>query len=97
MQSQTLAEALTSLAILIRHVGQPTIGRLVDIARRALSSLGEHVLTRQLEVALADLSSALDERGFTGVAAAVCNASVELATSLGKLNSRSTRVTSTTM
>lgn len=96
IQSQTLTEAVTTLAILLRHVEQPTAERLADIANRALSSLGEHVLTRQLEAALADLANALGERGFVTVAAAVSEASAELAASLGKLNSRSTRVPGTT-
>ena len=92
IQSQTLAEAVTTLAILLRHVGQPTAERLADIANRTLSSLGEYVLTRQLEAALHDLAKALGARGFDTVAGAVSDASTELAASLGKLNSRSTRV-----
>ncbi len=96
IQPQTLAEAVTTLAILLRHVGQPTAERLADVANRALSSLGEHVLTRQLEAALADLSEALLTRGFTSVAESVSTSTADLATSLGKLNSRSTRVPGTT-
>jgi uncharacterized membrane protein len=96
IQSQTLTEAVKTLAILLRHVGQPTADRLADVANRTLSSLGEHVLTRQLEAALEDLAKALTERGFVVVARAVSEASAELAASLGKLNSRSTRVPGTT-
>lgn len=96
IQPQTLAEAVTSIAILLRHVSQPTAERLADVARRALSSLGEHVLTRQLEDALDDLSKALDERGFTAVSGNVSEATAALAASLGQLNSRSTRVPGTT-
>ena len=96
IQSQTLTEAVTTLGILLRHVEQPTSERLADIANRTLSSLGEHVLTRQLEAALADLAKALAERGFVTVAGAVSKALADLAASLGKLNSRSTRVPGTT-
>ncbi|KTS31027.1 hypothetical protein NS228_10490 [Methylobacterium indicum] len=96
IQSQTLTEAVATLAILLRHVEAPTAGRLADVAHRALSSLGEHVLTRQLEAALHDLASALEERGFGSVAEEVARASAALAGSLGKLNSRSTRVPGTT-
>lgn len=96
IQSQTLTEAIKTLAILLRHVGQPTADRLADVANRTLSSLGEHVLTRQLEAALEDMAKALTERGFIVVARAVSEASAELAASLGKLNSRSTRVPGTT-
>jgi hypothetical protein len=60
-----------------------------------LSSLGEHVLTRQLEAALADLSEALLARGFASVSGAVSASTADLAASLGKLNSRSTRVPGT--
>ncbi|TXN04550.1 DUF2254 domain-containing protein [Methylobacterium sp. WL64] len=95
MQSQTLAEALTSVAILLRHVDPATAARLADVASRALSSLGEHVLTRQLEAALADLTEALRARGFAAVAGAVSDAASGLAESLGRLNSRSTRVPGT--
>ncbi len=96
IQSQTLTEAVKTLAILLRHVGQPTADRLADVANRTLSSLGEHVLTRQLEAELADLAQALNARGFVAGAKAVSEASAELAASLGKLNSRSTRVPGTT-
>lgn len=96
IQSQTLSEAVTTLAILLRHVGQPTAERLADLAHRALSSLGEHVLTRQLEAALTDLSEALHERGFIAVSGAVSDSTAALAASLGQLNSRSTRVPGTT-
>ena len=96
IQSQTLTEAITTLAILLRHVGQPMAERLADIANRAPSSLGEHVLTRQLEAALLDLSRALEERCFASVSDAVSNSTAELAASLGKLNARSTRVPGTT-
>ncbi|WP_171070421.1 DUF2254 family protein [Methylobacterium terricola] len=92
IQSQTLTEAIATLAILLRHVETPTAERLADVARRALSSLGEHVLTRQLEASLADLAEALTERGFVATAEAVSAATADLAASLGKLNSRSTRV-----
>ncbi len=96
IQSQTLTEAVRTLAILLRHVETPTAERLADVAHRALSSLGEHVLTRQLDIALRDLTDALRERGFVTIADAVREASAELAASLGKLNSRSTRVPGTT-
>jgi hypothetical protein len=96
IQPQTLAEAVTTIAILLRHVSQPTAERLADVAHRALSSLGEHVLTRQLEEALADLAEALYERGFSAISAAVSDATTALAASLGRLNSRSTRVPGTT-
>ncbi|AWN42534.1 DUF2254 family protein [Methylobacterium durans] len=92
MQAQTLADALRTVAILLGHVSQPTAERLADVARRAVSSLGEHVLTRQLAAALDELTDALDRRGFATIAGAVADAATQLGASLGKLNSRSTRV-----
>jgi len=96
IQSQTLSEAVTTIAILLCHVDQLTAERLAEVARRALSSLGEHVLTRQLEAALADLSEALNVREFNIVSSAVSDSTAALAASLGQLNSRSTRVPRTT-
>ncbi len=95
IQSQTLTEAVATLAILLGHVGPTTAARLADMSGRALSSLGEHVMTRELEAALGDLARALDGRGFAEAAGAVSKASADLAASLGRLNSRSTRVPGT--
>jgi len=92
IQPHTLAEAVSTLAILLEHVCAPLADRLADIARRALSSLGEHVLTRELESALRQLEASLRRRGDTGGADAVAAATQDLARSLGTLNSRSTRV-----
>jgi len=83
---------VSTLAILLEHVCAPAADRLADIARRALSSLGEHVLTRELESALRHLEAALRRRGYTDGADAVAAATQDLARSLGTLNSRSTRV-----
>ena len=92
IQAQTLADALRTVAILLATTGGCCGERLAEIARRALSSLGEHVLTSRLEAALAELGSALHASGHAGVGEAVRAATAELATTLGTLNSRSTRV-----
>lgn len=96
MQAQTLADALRTVAVLLSEVPDAWAARLADVARRALASLGEHVLTRDLEAALRDLEAALDARGFDGEARAVAAATARFATTLGSLNSRSTRVPSET-
>jgi hypothetical protein len=49
-----------------------------------LSSLGEHVLTRQLDAALHDLASALEERGFRSVAEDVAQQDGERGDRLGQ-------------
>lgn len=92
IQAQTVADTLHTIAVLLVRVPQPLAERLVDVTRRALSSLGEHVLTRDLEIALGELAIALDQRGFNDMSDAVSEATAQFGLSLGKLNSRSTRV-----
>ncbi len=92
IQAQTLADAIQSVAILLRTTHGHRGERLADIARRSLSSLGEHVLTCRLELALTDLAVALDNAGFEATGDAVRVALSELVTTIGVLNSRSTRV-----
>ena len=94
IQAQTLADALRTLASLVGRV-EPAIGlRLADNADRVLASLGEHVPTRDLESALAVLAEALAEAGHDAVAERVRAAAAEFGTTVGALNSRSTRVPS---
>jgi uncharacterized membrane protein len=94
IQAQTLADALRTLASLVGRV-EPAIGlRLADNADRVLASLGEHVPTRDLESALAVLAEALAEAGHDAVAGRVRGAAAEFGTTVGALNSRSTRVPS---
>jgi uncharacterized membrane protein len=92
MQAQTLADALRTVAILMTKAPDPWRAQLADIARRALSSLGEHVLTSRLEIALDELVSALRTGGHGAIGESVRAATAELATTLGVLHSRSTRV-----
>ena len=92
IQAQTLADALRTVSILLSTTQGHCRLRLGDIARRALSSLGEHVLTSRLEAALDALGSALDADGQGRHGAAVRAATTDLRSTLGVLNSRSTRV-----
>ena len=92
IQAQSLAAALRTVAILLPTAPLAWQASLADIARRALSSLGEHVLTSDLEHALAELAAALDATGFGGIGTRVRAATATLAQSLGVLSSRSTRV-----
>lgn len=92
LQVQNLCRAFETVSILIDTAPPVWQARLVDVVRRALSSLGEHVMTSDLEVALAKLASALDAHGFATAGDEVRAATATLATSVGKLNSRSTRV-----
>ena len=92
MQAQTLASILRTVSMLLGVVPDAWADRLADLSRRALTSLGEHVLTRDLEQALDDLYRALETRGFARDAQSMQAATRCLATTLGSLNSRSTRV-----
>ena len=92
IQAQTLADALRTVSILLSTTQGHCRLRLGDIARRALSSLGEHVLTSRLESALDALGSALDADGQERNGDAVRAATTGLRSTLGVLNSRSTRV-----
>ena len=92
MQPNTLANAVRTVAILLPMVPGNWAARLADLTRRALTSLGEHVLTRDLERALHDLRAALVAANFTAEAGELDVAIRTLADTLGKLNSRSTRV-----
>lgn len=92
IQHQTLAEVTRTLAVLLVGLPRDLKVRLEDVALRSLSALGEHVLTRELEEALRRLEDALRETGFAAGADAVARATAELARTVGRLNSRSTRV-----
>lgn len=95
IQAQTLADAYRTIAILLTTAPDPMAERLTDVIRRSLSALGEHVLTRDLDMSLDRIVAALESRGFHRDAAAVMDARAAFARSLGILNSRSTRVPST--
>lgn len=92
MQAQSLTRAIRTLAILIETAPPVWQARLAEVARRSLSSLGEHVLTCDLEAALTEMASVLDAQGFGDVSENMRTATAALATTLGVLNSRSTRV-----
>lgn len=94
IQAQSLAHALRAMAILLETVPPAWGAQLAEAARRMLSSLGEHVLTVELEGALAELAAVLTETGYGETARSVQAATATLATTLGALNSRSTRVPS---
>jgi len=92
MQAQTLTDTLNTIARLLPLAPQSEAERLADVVERMLSSLGEHVLTRDLQFALEDIAAALSARGFAPAAHRVREATTLLAHSLGRLKSRSTRV-----
>jgi len=66
-----------------------------DVVLRILAALGDLVLTRGLERALAELAATLRAAQRMATAAAVDEARTRLSGSVGTLNSRSTRVPTT--
>lgn len=92
MQHQTLAEIMRTFALLLPELSPDRADQVAGIVLRSLSSLGEHVLTRELEDALDVLSQALAATGHDAAAEAVTRATGTLRRSIGVLRSRSTRV-----
>jgi uncharacterized membrane protein len=93
MQPQTIAAIARTLAITFDRLPGEEQARVVELALTTLSALGEHVLTAELDGALILLAETLARNGYAA-AEAIRAARDELATSIGRLNSRSTRVPS---
>jgi uncharacterized membrane protein len=91
MQHQSLAEILRTFELLFERLAPEGQARVEDIVLRSLSSLGDHVLTLELETALNRLIARFEAAGRSTTAAAVVAARDRLARSIGKLGSRSTR------
>jgi len=92
IQPQTMAEVARTFAVMFDRLPVPQRARAEDVVERVLAALGDHVLTGELEDALAQLVDALRRAGRSEAAARVDAALRELARSVGKLGSRSTRV-----
>ncbi|MGH7572771.1 MAG: DUF2254 family protein [Gemmatimonadota bacterium] len=92
MQHQSYAEVVRALTALFDRLPAWLQDRTEDIIRRILSGLGDHVLTADLDAALTDLVRTLRSAGRWEATASVREAQEDLRTSIGKLNSRSTRV-----
>jgi hypothetical protein len=92
MQHQSFAEVVRALAVTFDRLPVEQQTRVEDLILRILSALGEHVLTAELNTALSALAGALTTSARFETAAAVRAAQEALELSVGKLNSRSTRV-----
>lgn len=91
MQHQVYAEVSHSLALLPRM--PPDLqARLAEIALSTVSGMGDLVLTGELDVALAQLIAAFEAAGDQQAAEAMQGARDDLAESLGRVNSRQSRV-----
>jgi len=94
MQPQTCAEILRTFAITFARLPSDAQARAEDLVLRTISTLGDQVLTAELDAALIALASALDQAGRYETALSLRQARAELATTVGNLNSRATRVPS---
>ncbi len=91
LQFQAFTEVITSLATLYPRLPREYQARVEDLALRALSVMGDHAFTWELEVQLKRLISVLEEAGGKATAEKVAQAMNRLGKSVGQLNSRSTR------
>lgn len=92
MQHQSCAEVLLSFAHLLRWMPNDLQPRLDDAIRRVLTALGDHVLTAELDRALAELGDSLSEVGRHDTAALVRRARDSMAELMGTLAGRGSRV-----
>lgn len=91
MQPQTMAEFVRTFALMFERLPAEQQPRAEALIRSSLSALGEHVLTAELDAALADLAGALGAAARHVTATEVRVALEALRASLGKLGSRATR------
>jgi uncharacterized membrane protein len=91
MQHQIYVEMLHTFTLLLAKLEPPHRARAVDVVRRILPALGDHVLTAELDLALQSLSGELRRLDETPAARAVEHARAALAGTIGTLASRSTR------
>jgi uncharacterized membrane protein len=92
MQHQTFAEILRALTVLASRLPPAQQARIEDLLMRALTGMGDQILTADLDAALTDAAAALRSIGRAGGAARISAAQAELRRTVGTLASRSTRV-----
>lgn len=91
LQHQSAAEVYRTFTMVFDRLPPSLRQSAEGVIMRSLSALGEHVLTSELDAALASLATALSAAGRPAPANAVRAARGQLETSIGRLNSRSTR------
>jgi uncharacterized membrane protein len=92
MQHQVFVGVLNTLTSKMDRLSAEKQKRVEDVFLLSLSVMGDHVLTRTLDNALLAAIQKLRTLGFMPTAQAVEEAHQHLKESVGKLNSRSTRV-----
>ncbi len=92
MQHQIFIEVARTFATMFNRLPLGQQARAEDLVLRILAALGDHVLTAELDAALSLLTDALKSSGRFETAMSVQAAQEQLQLSVGRLNSRSTRV-----
>jgi uncharacterized membrane protein len=92
MQHQAFAEILHSLATVYPRLPTHLQDRADALIRRAISAMGDHVLTEDVDSAIHDLSQVLRGAAHHETATVLEEARHQLAASVGTLANRSTRV-----
>lgn len=93
MQHQIFAEVVHTFAVMFDRLPPEQQQRAESLILRIISALGDHVLTAELDAALSALVCTFRSSAHSDTADAVQVAQEEFRSSIGKLNSRSTRVT----
>jgi uncharacterized membrane protein len=92
MQHQPFGEILKSIARLYAELPTALQDRTDRLLERAVSGMGDHILTQDVDSSLHDLIQALEDAARYETAGMVTEARNGLAGSLGRLANRSTRV-----
>ncbi|MDP3267906.1 MAG: DUF2254 family protein [Legionella sp.] len=92
MQHQSFYRILNSLGLAYHRQGAQEKQRIESVILTLLSVLGEHALTHRLDQSLTDLAKLMESEDRIYVADAIKTAHHKLKESVGKINSRSTRV-----
>jgi hypothetical protein len=92
MQHQNFIAVAGTFATMFGRPAPDQQRRAEDVALRILPAMGDFVLTAEPDATLTDLGNALARAGRHEAAASVRAAQEEMRRSVGKLNSRSTRV-----
>lgn len=92
MQHQPFAEILKSIARLYGEFPVVLQNRVDRLLERAVSGMGDHILTQDVDSALHDLIQVLEDEARYETAGMLAEARNQLAASLGTLANRSTRI-----
>jgi uncharacterized membrane protein len=91
MQHQAAAELYHTIAVVFDRLPDALQSRAEDALLRSLAALGDHVPASDLDAALSEVAAAVSRAGRPRTAAAIEQARLALAQSVGVLGSRGTR------